>query len=106
MSGLCKYKDIAGKPGEGGHAWRIGGAHGTRQGIAGVDLLLTAGAAFLISRVSFKRLPRFASFLVVFIVLIISAVAAHRAFCVETSLNRWLGFDDKIKKTRLSAGFP
>ena len=94
MSGLCRYKDIAGKPGEGAHAWRIGGAYGTRDGVAGTDLLLTAGAAFLISRFTSNKLrqyPPLASFFIVFILLMIVAVALHRAFCVDTALNRKLG---------------
>lgn len=94
MSGLCKYKDIAGKPGLGAHAWRIGGAYGTRDGVAGTDLLLTAGAAFFISRFTSDKLrqcPPLASFFIVFITLMLIAAAVHRAFCVDTALNRKLG---------------
>jgi hypothetical protein len=91
MSGLCKYKNAFGKPGEGAHAWRIGGERGTRDGVAGSDLLLTAGAAFLISRFPFKQHPPLASFFIVFVILMVVAVAVHRAFCVDTALNRKLG---------------
>ena len=94
MSGLCKYKNAFGKPGEGAHAWRLGGERGTRDGVAGSDLLLTAGAAFLISRFTSKKLrqyPPLASFFIVFIILMVVAVAVHRAFCVDTALNRKLG---------------
>ena len=88
MSGLCKYKDALGKPGEGTHAWRIGG-------LAGTDLLLTAGAAFLLSRATFKSYGPFISFLIVFIILMVIAVALHCAFCVDTALNRRLGLAGK-----------
>lgn len=91
MSGLCKHKNVFGKPGEGTHAWRIGGTRGLRNGIAGLDLLLTAGAAFLISRFTFKQYSHLASFILVFIILMIIAIAVHRAFCVDTALNRTLG---------------
>ena len=84
MSGLCKYKDVFGKPGEGSHAWRLGG-------LAGADLLLTAGAALLLSRTAFRSSPMWASFLIVFIILILLAVGVHRLFCVDTALNRMLG---------------
>ena len=90
MSGLCKYKDLAGKPGEGVHAWRLGGTRGTREGVAGVDLLVTAGAAFLISRAMLNNSPPLASFLIVFIILLLVGVASHAAFCVDTTINRAL----------------
>lgn len=92
MSGLCKYKDALGEPGKGVHSWRIGGTRGSsRDGIAGADLLLTVGAAFLISRTAFKHYSHLASFLIVLIILMVFAVASHRAFCVDTTLNRKLG---------------
>lgn len=97
MSGLCEYKDALGRPGEGVHAWRIGAAHGARDGIAGTDLLLTAGAAYLLSR-STKRGATTAGFLVVFIVLLLAAVAIHRLFCVDTALNRALGLAAPTQK--------
>jgi len=91
MSGLCKYKDSLGKPGEGPHAWRIGGERGTRDGVAGTDLLLTIGAAAIISRMTFKSSPPLEGFFIVFIILMIITVAVHRLFCVNTALNRKLG---------------
>jgi hypothetical protein len=84
MYGLCKYRDALGKPGEGVHAWRIGG-------LAATDLLMTAAAAFLLSRTAFKAQPPLIGFLVIFVILIVAAVAIHRAFCVDTALNRCLG---------------
>jgi len=107
MPGLCKYKNAAGKPGEGAHAWRIGGVKGSRDGIAGSDLLLTAGAAFLLSRVTFKSYGALASFFIVFIILMILAVAVHRLFCVDTALNRKLGLtgpQSKLKPPAASSG--
>jgi len=87
MSGLHKYRDIFGKPGEGLHSWRVGG-------LAGVDLLITAGAAFALSRaipgLSFPG-SSLAKFLVTLIILIVAAVGVHYAFGVETALNKKLG---------------
>jgi len=85
-SELCKYKNAAGKPGEGAHAWRIPfGA----KGLAGTDLLLTAGAAALLTWSG--AFSGDDAFFIVFIVLIAVAVAVHRLFCVNTALNQWLG---------------
>lgn len=84
VESLCKYKDALGKPGQGAHSWRLGG-------LAGVDLLLTAGAALLISQAASGGCGSLAGFLVVFIILMIIAVVVHRAFCVDTALNRKLG---------------
>jgi uncharacterized membrane protein YcaP (DUF421 family) len=91
MSGLCRFKDSLGKPGVGAHAWRIGGKKGSVDGVAGTDLLLTAGAAYLLSRATFKSYSPLASFCIVFILLMVITVAVHRLFCVSTALNRKLG---------------
>jgi len=91
MPGLCQFKNALGAPGEGSHAWRIGGKRGTRAGVAGSDLLLTAGAALLLSRVTFKSRGALAGFFIVFVILMILAVAVHRLFCVDTALNVALG---------------
>lgn len=104
MTGLCKYKDSLGKPGEGSHAWRIGGARGSRSGVAGVDLLLTVGAAFLLSQAIFDRKKAISSFLIVFIILMIVAVAIHRAFCVDTALNRMIGIVPAADSGKAAAG--
>ena len=78
-AGMCKYSNIFGVPGQGSHALRIGG-------LAAVDLLATAGAAFLLARYGLGRRGLLA-FVVVFVILIALGIAAHEAFCVDTRLN-------------------
>ena len=77
MPGLCQYRDVFGKPGEGAHSVRIGG-------VAIVDVALTAVAAAGVSWALGQ------SFVVVLVLLLIVAVAMHRLFCVDTAVNRWL----------------
>ena len=72
---LCKYKDIFGKVGEGGHSLRF-------FNFAVVDTLLTLVAAYIINKYLKTNL------LVVFIVLIILSIIIHRIFCVETTLTK------------------
>jgi hypothetical protein len=79
MAGLCKYSNALGEPDKGVHALRIGG-------LAAVDLLLTAGLAYLVSRHALGCHGVLA-FLLVFVMLILVAVALHEAFCVNTRLN-------------------
>lgn len=90
---LCRYRGALGEPGKGVHAPRV-------FGLAAVDLLATAFAAWLLSR----RKGGAVAFLVVFAFLLIVAVAVHRAFCVQTRLNTALGIrsparDDKSAPT-------
>ena len=88
---LCEYKDALGKPGEGIHSWRV------PPGLAGFDLLLTAGAALLLSHTLLSGTV--VSFLIALVILIVIAVIVHRAFCVNTALNTWLGLavNDGVK---------
>ena len=72
---LCKYKDIFGKVGEGGHSLRF-------FNFAVVDTVLTFVAAYIINYYLKTNL------LVVFIVLIILSIIIHRIFCVETTLTK------------------
>lgn len=82
MAGLCKYSNSLGTPGEGAHALRAGG-------LAIVDILLTAGLAAVIARYNLRRVT-LRSFLGIFALLIVLAVAVHEAFCVRTRLNAWV----------------
>lgn len=75
MTGLCKYKHIFGKEGEGAHSIRF-------MGIAVVDMVLTILVCIVIS-VYFK-----VQFFVVFIVVMVVAVILHRLFCVNTAINK------------------
>lgn len=79
MSGLCQYSDVFGKPREGPHRHRV-------SNFAIVDILVTGGAAFLVSRFALGRKDLLAHILV-FIILILAGVLAHEAFCVNTRLN-------------------
>jgi hypothetical protein len=79
MSGERRLSDAFGLPGEGVHKYRIGG-------LAAVDLLATGGAAFLVSRFALGR-HDLAACAVVFIILVIAAIAIHEAFGVNTRLN-------------------
>ena len=74
---LCRYKDIFGRPREGAHAYRI-------FDIAVADVAATVVVAFLIARVFGFSLWK--SLVVLFIVGIIS----HRAFCVRTTVDKWI----------------
>lgn len=75
--GLCKYRDVLGAPGTGVHAHRI-------SGVAAVDLALTVIAAALIAW-WFDW-----SFGYTFIGLFLVGIAAHRAFCVRTTVDLFL----------------
>ena len=74
---LCRYKDLFGRPREGAHAYRV-------FDIAVVDVAATVVVAYVIARgfgVAFWK-----SLVVLFIVGIIS----HRAFCVRTTVDKWV----------------
>lgn len=74
--GLCQFSDVFGLPGEGIHGWRLGP-------LALADLLLAHAAAYAIS--TYLQV----SFLIVIIILLVSSIFIHRAFCVETPLTKW-----------------
>jgi hypothetical protein len=73
---LCKYKDIFGKVGEGGHSVRF-------FNIAVVDTVLTFVAAYIIN-----YYLKTDSLLLIFFILIILSILIHKAFCVETTLTK------------------
>jgi len=77
VAALCKYRDALGVPGQGAHAWRIGG-------IAVVDVLLTVLVAGLLAW-GFE-----ADFWWMLTGLIVAGVVAHRLFCVRTTVDRLL----------------
>jgi uncharacterized membrane protein len=74
---LCDYKDIFGRPREGAHAYRI-------FDIAVVDVTATVILAFIIARLF--GLSFWKSLVTLFIIGIIS----HRAFCVRTTVDKWV----------------
>lgn len=74
---LCRYKDIFGRPKEGAHAYRI-------FDIAVVDVTATVVVAYIIAR--FFGFVFWKSLVTLFLIGIIS----HRAFCVRTTVDKWL----------------
>lgn len=73
---LCKYRHIFGKEGEGVHSLRF-------FNIAIVDLAMTILAAYLIAKYTKTNV-----FLVI-ILLLITSVLVHKAFCVETTFTKY-----------------
>ena len=80
---LCKYKDIFGKPGEGIHAYRIPVIN-----LATVDVAVVVATAYGISQYCSI------SFYVMIVILFIIGIVAHKVFCVNTQLNKYLGLAD------------
>lgn len=76
-SGLCKYRDALGVPGQGVHAYRF-------MGVAIVDVVLTVIVAALIAVIS--GWP----FVYVLGGLLVLGVIAHRLFCVRTTVDKLL----------------
>ena len=74
---LCRYKDIFGRPKEGAHSYRI-------FDIAVVDVAATVFVAFMIAY--FFGVAFWKSLVVLFLIGIIS----HRAFCVRTTVDKWV----------------
>jgi uncharacterized membrane protein len=74
---LCRYKEIFGRPKEGAHAYRI-------FDIAVVDVAATVVVAYIIARVF--GFVFWKSLVVLFFIGIIS----HRAFCVQTTVDKWV----------------
>lgn len=74
---LCRYKEIFGRPREGAHSYRI-------FDIAVVDVAATVFVAFIIARLF--GLSFWKSLVALFIVGILS----HRAFCVRTTVDKWV----------------
>jgi len=78
----CKHSDMFGRPAEGAHRHRIGG-------LAAVDLIATAGAAVLFTRLALGQ-KDIETGLLVFLVFIILGILAHEAFCVDTRFNAFI----------------
>ena len=74
ITGLCKYKDINGKPGEAHHKWRIGP-------FAAFDIVVTVLPALICAYIFDWN------FIIVFTALIVLGIVIHRIFCVNTALN-------------------
>jgi Kef-type K+ transport system membrane component KefB len=74
---LCDYKDIFGKPNEGVHKHRL-------FGVAIVDVILTMLIGFFISY-QFNH-----SLFDVLVLLFIIGIISHQAFCVRTTVDKFL----------------
>ena len=75
MSGLCKYRNYFGKPGEGAHSYRL-------FNIAYIDVLFTVITAWIISH--FFNL----SFGYTLAILFLLGIVMHRMFCVRTTIDK------------------
>jgi hypothetical protein len=77
MSGLCKYKDLIGKPGTGIHSIRF-------LNIAIMDVIITFIGCILISY--FTKY----SLLWVSIIVFTLGIISHRLFCVRSTIDKLL----------------
>jgi len=74
---LCKYKNIFGLPGEGVHSFRV-------ANIAVIDTLTALIVAVVISKVFNLNL------IVTLCLIFLLGVIAHRLFCVQTTVDKFL----------------
>jgi len=79
MFGLCRYKNIFGRPGKGIHRFRI-------ANIAVVDVIFTFILAYILQVVFFEKYH----YLSILLVCLLSAVIIHRMFCVKTPIDKFL----------------
>ncbi len=79
MFGLCRYKNIFGRPGEGIHRFRI-------ANIAVVDVIFTFILAYILQVVFFEKYH----YLSILLVCFLSAIIIHRMFCVKTPIDKFL----------------
>lgn len=77
MDGLCKYKDMFGKPGQGVHSYRF-------MGVAIIDVILTILVAWLISFLSGWTLWK------CIVGMFVLGIIAHRLYCVRTKIDTLL----------------
>ena len=85
MSGLCKYKEILGKPNEGTRGqYRVFKGIISPDGIAVIDTIVTILFGLLFSYFTEFSLWR------VLLSLLILEIIAHRLFCVRTGIDRFL----------------
>ena len=76
-TGLCKYKDLFGRPNEGIHSYRV-------MGVAAADVIQTIIGALLFSWIFRTSVAwTLGGFFLV-------GILAHRLFCVRTQVDKWL----------------
>jgi hypothetical protein len=73
-SGLCKYRDIIGKPGEGLHSMRL-------FGLSVYDVVISLAFAIIGSWITGYSVVILAT------LIFVSGIIVHRLFCVNTALN-------------------
>jgi hypothetical protein len=78
MFGLCKYKNLIGKPKTGMHSIRI-------FNIAVLDVVETIIGAYVI----YLFFPKYNYFLIL-LCLFLLGIIAHRIFCVPTTIDKYI----------------
>ena len=76
-SGLCKYRDLFGKPNEGVHQYRL-------FSIAIIDIAATIVIGVIIANLT--KTPLWITLVVLFLL----GIVLHRAFCVRTTIDKLL----------------
>jgi len=76
-SGLCKYRDLFGKSNEGVHQYRL-------FNIAIIDVAATIVIGVIIA--NWTKTPLWITLVVLFLL----GIVLHRAFCVRTTIDKWL----------------
>jgi len=79
MFGLCKYKNIFGKPDEGIHRYKI-------FNIAIIDVFFTIIIAIILNFLLFPKLGFFKILLILFLL----SIVIHHMFCVRTPIDKFL----------------
>ena len=79
MLGLCKYKNMFGRPGKGIHRFRI-------ANIPIVDVVATIVLAYVLRSVFFKK----HNYWTVLAMCFFAATIIHQMFCVKTPVTRFL----------------
>lgn len=86
---LCQYRDLFGKPGEGGHSYRIGVG---KYNFAIIDILATILGAWIIHYFILGKLMgiHYISIWWILAGLFVLGIILHRLFCVRTTLDKIL----------------
>ena len=82
MFGLCKYKGLFGKPGEGIHQYRA-------FGVGVVDVLVTILGGAIVGYCIRWFLPWW-NVPATIVATFLAGIVVHRVFCVRTAVDKWL----------------
>lgn len=83
MFGLCKYKDLFGKPKQGVHSTRI-------FDLAVMDIISTIVGGFIIGYIIRRFVYPWWSIPATIMGLFVAGIILHRAFCVRTTVDKLL----------------